>query len=216
MATMLAVLTTDAEVVPEVLGIALANSVSDTFDALSVDGCRSTNDTVAVLASGRAGGVAVVRPDGPAFHALVDAMTAVCGALAEQMAADAEGATKLVRVTVTGARSSEDARVAARAVANSRLVACSLNGEDPYWGRVLSELGASGAFFDPERVDIAYNGTVVCRDGVAATHDATVVAKALAGREIVLHCDLRGGHGRATVLTTDLSHAYIDENRRTS
>jgi len=205
---MLAVLTTDAEADPVALRRALAKAVSETFDCLSVDGCRSTNDTVIVLANGRAGAVTE--------HALVDALTSVCGSLAEQMASDAEGATKLVRIKVVGARTDAEARVAARAVADSQLVQCSLNGGDAYWGRVLSELGASGAFIEPEQVDIAYNGVKICRDGVACAHDAAALAGHMAGREIEICCDLRQAHGEATVLTTDLSHAYIDENRRTS
>jgi glutamate N-acetyltransferase / amino-acid N-acetyltransferase len=208
MATMLAVLTTDAAAEPGVLQRALARAVAETFDCLSVDGCRSTNDTVLVLANGRAG---AVDP-----HALTGALTEVCGSLAEQMARDAEGASKFVRVRVVGARNDTEARVAARAVANSQLVQCSLNGNDPYWGRVLSELGASGAHLDPEAVDISYNGVVVCRDGVACVHDEAALARELAGIDIEILCDLRLEHGEATVVTTDLSHAYIDENRRTS
>ena len=208
MATMLAVVTTDAAIGSTDLQRALARAVHETFDCLSVDACRSTNDTVLVLANGRAGAV-----DG---HAFTDALTAVCGSLAEQMARDAEGATKFVRIRVTGALNDAEARIAARAVANSQLVQCSLNGSDPYWGRVLSELGASGAHFDPERTSIAYGGTVVCRDGVACAHDATAVARTMAERDLEIHCDLAVAHGEAVVLTTDLSHAYIDENRRTS
>jgi glutamate N-acetyltransferase/amino-acid N-acetyltransferase len=208
MATMLAVVTTDAAAGPETLQRALARAVSETFDCLSVDGCRSTNDTVLVLANGRAGAVDA--------HALTDALTEVCGSLAEQMARDAEGATKFVRVEVVGARSTAEARIAARAVANSQLVQCSLNGNDPYWGRVLSELGASGAHLDPEAVDISYNGITVCRDGVACAHDERALRRALAESDIAIRCDLRVEHGEATILTTDLSHAYIDENRRTS
>ncbi|MDQ1384602.1 MAG: glutamate N-acetyltransferase / amino-acid N-acetyltransferase, partial [Actinomycetota bacterium] len=149
-------------------------------------------------------------------HAFTAALTEVCGSLAEQMARDAEGATKFVTVRVVGARSTAEARIAARAVADSQLVQCSLNGNDPYWGRVLSELGASGAFLDPEAVDISYNGVTVCRDGIAAAHDARAVTAGLAEHDIEIRCDLRQAHGEATVLTTDLSHAYIDENRRTS
>ena len=208
MATMLAVVTTDAGVEQLVLGRALARAVAETFDCLTVDGCRSTNDTVLVLANGRAGNVS--------SHVLTDALTEVCGSLAEQMARDAEGATKFVRVHVVGARSDGDARIAARAVANSQLVQCSLNGEDAYWGRVLSELGASGALIDPERVDIAYSGVTVARDGVACAHDEAALAAAMAAPDIEITCDLRLGHGTAAVLTTDLSHAYIDENRGTS
>jgi glutamate N-acetyltransferase/amino-acid N-acetyltransferase len=208
MATMLAVVTTDAAVEGPALQRALAQAVAETFDCLSVDGCRSTNDTVLVLANGCAGAVDAVT--------LTDAMTEVCGSLAEQMARDAEGATKFVRVRVVGARSTAEARIAARAVANSQLVQCSLNGSDPYWGRVLSELGASGAYLDAEAVDISYNGVTVCRDGVASAHDESALTRALAQTDIEILCDLRQAHGEATVLTTDLSHAYIDENRRTS
>jgi glutamate N-acetyltransferase / amino-acid N-acetyltransferase len=208
MATMLAVVTTDAAVDPAALQRALAVAVGESFDCLSVDGCRSTNDTVLVLANGRAGAVDA--------HVLTGALTDVCGSLAEQMARDAEGATKFVRVRVVGGRSGAEASIAARAVANSQLVQCSLNGNDPYWGRVLSELGASGAHLDPEAVDISYNGITVCRDGVACDHDAAAIAQALAEHDIEILCDLRVAHGEATILTTDLSHAYIDENRRTS
>jgi glutamate N-acetyltransferase/amino-acid N-acetyltransferase len=208
MATMLAVVTTDAAIDEAALQRALAQAVGATFDCLSVDGCRSTNDTVLVLANGRAG---------PAdLHAFTGALTDVCGSLAEQMARDAEGASKFVRVRVVGARNDAEARVAARAVANSQLVQCSLNGNDPYWGRVLSELGASGAHLDPEAVDITYNGITVCRDGVACAHDVAALTRTLSGVDVEILCDLRLEHGEATVLTTDLSHAYIDENRRTS
>jgi glutamate N-acetyltransferase/amino-acid N-acetyltransferase len=189
--------------------------VRDTFDALIVDACTSTNDTVLVLANGRAGNPAI-EPGGPAFAAFADAVTEVCDALARAMAADAEGATKLARVVVRGAATGDDARRAARAVASSQLVQCSLYGADPYWGRVLSELGASGAELDPERVDIAYNGVTVCRDGVAAPHDEAAVAAALRGREVELACELHAGGGEASVLFTDLTHAYVDENMGTS
>jgi glutamate N-acetyltransferase / amino-acid N-acetyltransferase len=215
MATMLAVVTTDAVIAPHTLQRALADAVAPTFDCLLVDGSRSTNDTVLVLANGAAGNAAV-DGDAAAAHAFTDALTAVCGSLAEQMARDAEGATKFVRVEVVGAASDADARTAARAVAGSQLVQCSLNGSDPYWGRVLSELGASGVHLDPERVDIAYNGVSVCRDGVACAHDERALAAAMDEHDITITCDLRVAHGRAAVLTTDLSHAYIDENRRTS
>jgi glutamate N-acetyltransferase/amino-acid N-acetyltransferase len=208
MATMLAVLTTDAEVDHATLQRALARAVSFSFDCLIVDGARSTNDTVLVLANGRRGPVAA--------HALTDALSEVCGSLAEQMARDAEGATKFVQIDVVGARTHDDARRAARAVAASQLVQCSLNGEDPYWGRVLSELGASGAYIDPERVDISYGDVTVCRGGIACDHDGDALRKVMAARDIEIRCDVHLGPGEARVLTTDLSHAYIDENRKTS
>ena len=213
MATMLAALTTDVGVEPAVLQAALGDAVAATFNQLLVDGSMSTNDTVLVLANGASGVSVSSRAE---VHALTDALTEVCGSLAEQMARDAEGATKLVRLVVQGARTPEDARRAARAVAGSQLVQCSFNGEDPYWGRILSELGASGALFDPEQVTITYNGTLACRDGIDAGADASVLAAVMAHTEIDVVCDLFAGHGTATMLFTDLSHAYIDENRGTS
>jgi len=216
MATMLAVLTTDAAVEPTALRAALRRGVAASFDCLDVDGSRSTNDTVLLLANGAAGGPLVTTATRSSFHALCDAVGEVCEQLAEMMARDAEGATKFVRVVVRGARTDADARTAARAVSRSQLVQCSLYGGDPYWGRVLSELGASGAHLDPESVDIAYNGIVVCRDGVACDHDRAALALAMQGRDIEIGADLRQGSATATFLTTDLSPAYIDENMRTS
>lgn len=215
MATMLAVITTDAAIEVHALEAALAAAVDSSFDQMSVDGCQSTNDTVLVLANGQAGNTEV-RLGGEGFTEFADALGEVCASLAEQMTRDAEGATKFVRVRVRGARTREEARLAARAVAESQLVKCSLYGEDPYWGRVLSELGASGAHFDPERVQISYNGIVACIDGVAAASDADKLRAALREREIEIICDLHTGIREATILTTDLTHAYIDENMRTS
>ena len=215
MATMLAVLVTDADATPAALHAALEHAVRDTFNALVVDACTSTNDTVLLLANGAAGN-ARIGPEGHGFHALVEAVTEACDELARAMASDAEGATKLVTIEVRGARSTDDARRAARAVASSQLVQCSLYGQDPYWGRILSELGASGTWFDPERVAIAYNGVTVCRDGIAALHDETALAAAMAGREIEITCDLHQGMGRASMRFTDLTHAYVDENMGTS
>ena len=215
MATMLAVLVTDAVVGPDALHSALERAVDDSFNALIVDACTSTNDTVLVLANGAAGGPEI-GTGGHAYHALVEALSAVCDDLAHQMAADAEGATKLATVTVRGARSRQEARRAARAVAASQLVQCSLYGQDPYWGRVLSELGASGAFLDPERVDIAYNGITVCRHGVAALHDEIALRGTMANRDVEIVCDLHAGRGEAAVRFTDLTHAYVDENMGTS
>jgi len=208
MATMLAVLTTDAAATPTTLQELLGAAVGSSFNALSVDGCTSTNDSVLVLASGRAGEV----PEG----ALAEALTRACSALADKMADDAEGATKVAHFRVTGARSDAEAHRAARKVADSLLVKCSLNGEDPYWGRVLSELGTAGVEFVPEWCTIAYGGVAVCERGEAVPHDAAAVAAHLAGRHLELTCDLGVGDGVAVVLGTDLGYGYIDENRTTS
>jgi len=207
-ATMLAVLTTDAAVEPAQLQAALDAGVAASFDVISTDGACSTNDTVLLFASGVAGPV-----DGTALAA---AVAVACAELAEQMVVDAEGATKVVRVQVTGAATADDARRAARRVAESQLCKCSWYGEDPYWGRIVSELGASGAAFDPDRVAVAYGGIVVCAGGVAAAHDAAAVATVMAGGRIVVAADLGLGSAAAEVLTCDLTPGYIDENMRTS
>ena len=208
MATMLAVLTTDAASDPSTLRAALVDALDDSFNALSVDGCTSTNDTVIILAGGRAG---PVRAD-----SLHEAVARACRDLAEQMAGDAEGATKVVRVRVTGAQSVDEARQAARKVAESQLVKCSLFGADPYWGRVMSELGSAGVAFALERASIAYGATVVASNGVAVDHDAAAVREHLAGRHVEIIADLGLGRGEAGILTNDLTPAYIDENMRTS
>ena len=133
------------------------------------------------------------------------------------MAADAEGATKLARITVRGARSYAEARTAARAVAGSQLVQCSLYGCDPYWGRVLSELGASGARFDPDAGRHLLPGSARVPERVSsAPHDAAALAPLMQQRDIEIECDLHAGTGTASVLFTDLTHAYVDENMGTS
>jgi glutamate N-acetyltransferase/amino-acid N-acetyltransferase len=215
MATMLAVITTDLAISPQALHSMLADAVDESFHRLSIDGCTSTNDTVIALASGAAGNKPI--SEGTAAYAqAAEALRRGCVLLAEKMALDAEGMTKVVRIVVKGASTNDDALQAARSVANSQLVQCSLNGGDPYWGRVLSELGASGASFDPEKVEITYGEVVVCRNGVAADHDASALVAVMSDATITITCDLDAGTGEAGVTTTDLSHAYIDENRRTS
>jgi glutamate N-acetyltransferase/amino-acid N-acetyltransferase len=208
MATMLAVLTTDAEATPAQLQQVLLAGVADSFNALSVDGCTSTNDTVLLFASGAAG---------PVPHAdLADAVAEACADLARQMAGDAEGATKVVEVRVIGAASHEDGARAARRVAESNLCKCSWYGQDPYWGRVVSELGSSGADFDQMKVSISYGGITVCRNGTACMHDATALTEVMSAPYIEIVADLGLGDGKGVILTNDLTHAYVDENMGTS
>jgi glutamate N-acetyltransferase/amino-acid N-acetyltransferase len=219
MATMLAVLTTDVAVTPAALTRALQTAVSSSFNALVVDACQSTNDTVLVLANGAAGNEPITSPTGLAYAAFVEALTAACADLAHQMATDAEGATKCVTLHVRGARNHHEAQLAARQVASSQLVQCSLYGKDPYWGRIVSELGVSGAFFDPEQVEVSYDAVTVCRDGVAAPLDPASVEALWATmerRDVTITCHLHNGNGEATMLFTDLTHAYVDENMGTS
>jgi glutamate N-acetyltransferase/amino-acid N-acetyltransferase len=208
LATMLCVLTTDVSAGPEQLGAALRAGVEASFNALTVDGCTSTNDTVVLLASGAAGPVST--------EALSAAVVEVCEELAGELALDAEGTTKVARIAVTGAVDDADARLAARGVAESLLVKTSLFGADPYWGRVVSELGASGAAFELDRVRVGYGGIVVCEAGAHAEHDEAAVARHLGGRVVEIECDLGLGGGKALVVTTDLGHGYINENMRTS
>jgi glutamate N-acetyltransferase/amino-acid N-acetyltransferase len=208
MATMLALCTTDAAVDAPTLQKALQEAVAASFNDITVDGCTSTNDTVIVLASGQG--------DAPTPGALTAALTEACISLAEQMVADAEGATKIAHVTVRGAVDDQAAHVAARKVADSMLVQCSLFGEDPYWGRIVSELGSAGTPFDIDRVAVAYGGTVVCAAGIAVPHDEAAVTAHMAGRHVQIDCDLGLGSGHAVVLGTDLGYGYIDENRTTS
>jgi glutamate N-acetyltransferase/amino-acid N-acetyltransferase len=202
MATMLAVLATDAAATPVELQAFLRAGVASSFNELSVDGATSTNDTVIAFAGGSAGPQA----------GLAGAVAEVCAELALLMADGAEGATKRARVRVVGAASVDDARRAARKVAESQLVQCSLYGADPYWGRIVSELGSAGAAFDIDKVSVAYDGVVVCRAGVAVDYEGTL----LQGRNIEITCDLGLGDGSAVMTFTDLSPEYIAENMRTS
>jgi glutamate N-acetyltransferase/amino-acid N-acetyltransferase len=212
MATMLAVLTTDAVADAETLQHVLAAGVADSFNSMTIDGCTSTNDTVLLLAGGGSSADAAASdPD-----LLAEAVAEACLDLAMQMVGDAEGHTKVVRVRVTGASTDADARKAARKVAESQLVKCSWYGSDPYWGRVASDLGTSGVALDPAALTIAYGGTVVSRACVAVDHDEAAVAEHMAGEYLELHCDLGVGNGSGRMLTNDLTHAYVDENMGTS
>jgi glutamate N-acetyltransferase / amino-acid N-acetyltransferase len=208
MATMLAVLTTDAAVDPPMLDRVLRAGVAESFNAITVDGCTSTNDTVLLLASGHSG-----PPDGDGFAA---AVAAACEDLATQIVGDAEGHTKVVRVRVTGAACDDEARQAARKVADSQLSKCSWFGGDPYWGRVASDLGTAGVKLDLDELTIAYGGTVVSRGSVGVEHDSAAVAEHMAGGHLELSCHLGVGEGEARVLTNDLAPGYIDENKGTS
>jgi glutamate N-acetyltransferase/amino-acid N-acetyltransferase len=208
LATMLCVLTTDASCEPDVLAKLLRDAVEPTFNRVLVDGDPSTNDTVFALSSGMAGPVPPGR--------VADALAEACGSLARQMVDDAEGATRTAIVSVSGAASDDDAHRGARAVAGSLLVKCSLNGADPYWGRVVAALGAAGIDFSPDRVRVAYGGTVVCDRGVAVAHDQLAVAEHLGGPLVELRCELGLGAGSSAVLCCDLGPGYLDENRTTS
>jgi glutamate N-acetyltransferase/amino-acid N-acetyltransferase len=205
MATMLAVLTTDAAVPPNDLQSALAAAVRTTFNRVVVDGCTSTNDTVLGLANGAAG-----TPGRDEFRR---ALEEACRSLALQMVRDAEGHTKVVTITIEDAASVGDAERAARKLATSLLVKSSFYGADPYWGRVLSDLGTAGVAMDVDVVTIAYDDIVVSKGRAPTGADASPV---LQQAEFTLTCRLGSGGASYFVYTNDLSHAYIDENMTTS
>ncbi|MEV1145343.1 bifunctional glutamate N-acetyltransferase/amino-acid acetyltransferase ArgJ [Micromonospora sp. NPDC049799] len=202
MATMLCVLTTDAVAGPDTLDAALRAACRVTFDRIDSDGCMSTNDTVLLLASG-ASGIA------PTEEELTAAVTAATHDLAQQLIADAEGATKQIAIEVVGAASEDDAVEVGRSVARNNLVKTALFGNDPNWGRILAAVGTTAAAFEPDGVDVAVNGVRVCRSGAAAEDRSKVD---LTGRDVTIRIDLHAGPTAATIWTNDLSHAYVHEN----
>jgi glutamate N-acetyltransferase/amino-acid N-acetyltransferase len=202
LATMLCVLTTDAALAPAMLQRSLTAAVDRTLNRLDSDGCMSTNDTVFLLASGASGA-------SPAEDAFTSALTALCADLSAQLLADAEGATKEVRIDVTGAASEADAVEVGRSIARNNLLKCALFGNDPNWGRVLAAIGTTRAAFDPDCLDVALNGVQVCRAGAPGASEDAVD---LAPRAVLIAVDLHAGHERASIFTNDLSHAYVHEN----
>jgi glutamate N-acetyltransferase / amino-acid N-acetyltransferase len=209
MATMLAFLATDARVEPPVLAAALRRVVDTTFNAITVDGECSTNDTVVALASGRSG-VAIARPDDPA---LVGALEAVAGHLAREIVRGGEGATRLVTVRVTGAASDGDARLAARTIANSPLVKTAIHGGDPNWGRLVAAAGRSGAAFVLDRASVAIGDVALFVQGVPHDERSDAAAGALTSAEVAVTVDLGTGGGHAaTMWTCDFSADYVRIN----
>jgi glutamate N-acetyltransferase / amino-acid N-acetyltransferase len=202
LATMLCVLTTDAVVAPAALDNALRRATARTFDRLDIDGSCSTNDTVLLLASGASG----IAPPQDDFE---DAVLRACDDLCAQLQADAEGVTKRVTVTVTGAASEDDALVAARVIARDSLVKTAVFGSDPNWGRVLAAVGMAPIALDPDRITVSFNGFAVFADGTGAPGAREVD---LSAPDIDITVDLRLGDGSAAIRTTDLSHAYVEEN----
>ncbi|GII95290.1 bifunctional glutamate N-acetyltransferase/amino-acid acetyltransferase ArgJ [Sinosporangium siamense] len=202
LATMLCVLTTDADLSSEQLDTVLRRATAVTFDRLDTDGCMSTNDTVLLMASGASG----VVPDLAEFEKRV---TGLCADLARQLLVDAEGASKAIAIEVIGAASEDDAVTVGRSVARSTLLKCAIHGEDPNWGRVLSAVGVTDAAFEPDRLNVAINGVWICRGGAAGDDRSKVD---LRPRDVTITVDLSAGPHAATVHTTDLTAAYVHEN----
>jgi glutamate N-acetyltransferase/amino-acid N-acetyltransferase len=202
MATMLSVITTDAVLDKADADAALRRAVAVTFNALDVDGGTSTNDTVLLLCSGASGKEVLVEQ-------FTEKLTDLCADLVRQLQADAEGVTKHVTITVRGAATDAEADVAARVIARDNLCKTAFFGSDPNWGRIAMAVGNAPTDFDQARLDITINGVAVCVAGGAGEDRSKAD---LSGRDITVEVDLHAGPGSATVLTTDLSHGYVDEN----
>lgn len=202
MATMLAFITTDAVVEPELLDEALRSATGTTFNSLNIDGCESTNDTVIAMASG----ASQVAPDPIEF---ASAMEDVCRDLALQMASDAEGASRVITIEVLGAGCDADARSLGRTVSDSALVRSSFYGGDVNWGRILGALGASPITIDPDRITITYQGIAVFSNGMGTSYDEISMLASIETGDFGITIDLGSGQGSANIVTTDLTPEYV-------
>jgi glutamate N-acetyltransferase/amino-acid N-acetyltransferase len=212
MATMLCFITTDAAISKAEIVAATKEAVDLSFNRITVDGDMSTNDTVIVMANGQAGNKTITR-GGEGSAEFREALTEVMLELAKRIVSDGERVTKLVEVQVRGAASNMDAERVARAVANSKLVKCSWNGNDPNWGRILHAVGYSGARVKEEMVNIHLNGVIVTQNGLSAGTDGEKLIAAVSGSEFTVGIDLNLGKGAFTIYTSDLSPEYVDFNR---
>jgi glutamate N-acetyltransferase/amino-acid N-acetyltransferase len=208
MATMLAFLTTDAEVPRSAMQKALKAAADATFNTLNVDGATSTNDTAMLLASGKRG-----KADHDEF---AEAVLAACRDLTMQMARDAEGMTRMAHLAVTGARSNEEARIAAKNIVENNLVKCSWYGGDPYWGRLMAAAGSAGVDLNVAKSYVAYGGIKVASGGVGIDHDGQALSEHMMGDEVQIEVHLGTGHGTAKMIGIDLGPGYIKENSKTS
>ncbi|MEU6876777.1 bifunctional glutamate N-acetyltransferase/amino-acid acetyltransferase ArgJ [Streptomyces sp. NPDC046712] len=202
LATMLVVVTTDADMESKDLDSALRQSTKVTFDRVDSDGCMSTNDTVLLLASGASGIT-------PAYEEFAEAVTDVCQDLARQLIGDAEGASKDIRIEVINAATEDDAVEVGRSIARNNLLKCAIHGEDPNWGRVLSAIGTTQAAFDPDRLNVAINGVWVCKNG-SVGEDRDLVDMRF--REVTITADLAAGAESAVIWANDLTADYVHEN----
>ena len=208
MGTMLAFLTTDADVPRSVLQRALKAASDKSFNTLNVDGAMSTNDTALLLASGERG-----KADHDEF---ANAVLAACRDLTLQMARDAEGMTRMAHLTVTGAADEGQARIAAKSIVENNLVKCSWYGGDPYWGRLMAAAGSTGVELNVDKSHVAYGGIVVARGGVGVEHEAQPLTEHMMGDEIEIDVHLGAGKASATMIGIDLGPGYIRENSKTS
>jgi glutamate N-acetyltransferase/amino-acid N-acetyltransferase len=211
LATMIALITTDAAIAPANLHKALIAAAARSFNAITVDSDTSTSDTVALFASGAAGNKPL-KPGTADYDKFQAALSEVCYELARSVVVDGEGATKLVEIAVSGAHSDAEAKIAAKSVADSPLFKCAIHGGDPNWGRIAAALGKSAAKIDPDKLKIEIGGVTIFAAGTGQKFDLPEVQAHLAGKEVKVACDLGLGKGRFTALTCDLSHEYITIN----
>lgn len=211
MATMLSFIVTDASVSPVVLRRALREAVSPTFNAITVDGDTSTNDTLALLAN-EASGAHKIREGSADYRKFCVALESVCQSLALQIVADGEGARRTVEITVKGAISDGEAERIARTIANSPLVKTAIAGGDPNWGRILAAAGRAGAQLDPNRAEIRMCGMLVCRNGCAHPFNERAAHNRLMAKQIPIVVDLKLGKGRARIWTCDFTADYVRIN----
>jgi glutamate N-acetyltransferase/amino-acid N-acetyltransferase len=209
MATMLAVITTDAQVAPRELSRLLRHAVERTFNCVTVDGDTSTNDTVVALANGASGAAVADHRSRSYFE---KGLEMVCEELARSIARDGEGATKFVEIRVLGTSDFEAARKVAKTIAHSPLVKTALYGEELNWGRILCAVGYSGVPFDPELITLSLNGIPIFRNGSPVSATRTRAEKAMKAKDLQIVVDLADGRGTARVWTCDLSHKYVDIN----
>ena len=213
MATMLAVVGTDAALPASQLRELLVKAVEGSFNCVTVDGDMSTNDTVIALANGAAGVGDVDTPmDESAAQTLFEAMAHVCRHLARAMAADGEGASKLIQILVRGGRTEAEARQVGLSVANSSLVKTASFGNDPNWGRILCAMGYAGVDIEPGDVEVSLCGTTIYADGSGAAYDADVLSNAMKEKEITIDIDLAMGQATAEIFTCDLTYDYVRLN----
>ncbi len=216
MGTMLCFITTDCAIASDVLNTALHAAIDDTFNMVTVDGDTSTNDTVTVMASGKAGNATITKAEGAAYEAFAGALKLLCYKLATSIAADGEGATKLLVCNVTGARSTADAKTLAKSVIASSLVKAAMFGADANWGRVICALGYSGVEFDTSKVDISFASDLgslpVCKNGGSYEFSEDYAKMVLSENRVEINCNMNDGDASAQAYGCDLSYEYVRIN----
>ena len=210
MATMLAFVATNASIDKHLLDRLIKQGTEDTFNAITIDGCQSTNDMVVLLANGQSG-VSIVEGS-PYYKAFKEALSYIMGFLAKKIVQDGEGATKMVEIQVDGARDTHDAKTVARKVANSNLFKAAVYGQDLNWGRINAAMGSSGIDFDPGRVDIYLNGTRIVKGGMADEYDQDKADSYMKEKNLYFKILLNMGKASARIWTSDLSHDYVSIN----